>query len=255
MNALVSIITPAYNSAKFIAETIQSVQNQTHENWEMIIVDDGSSDETLAIVQAFIDKDKRIQCYKLAQNSGTGVARNFALQFANGNYIAFIDADDLWKPEKLEKQIQFMKKENLPITFSFYEQIDENGNNLKKEIRNPLEITYSKLYFCNWIGNLTGIYSVDFFGKIPISSLKKRQDWIMWLSLVIKIRKVKPVQESLAYYRIRKNSISSSKWKLIKYNYRVYKDFHKNNILIATLNTFLFLINQLFIKPRFIKTL
>ena len=105
MNALVSIITPSYNSAKFIAETIQSVQNQTYPNWEMIIVDDGSSDETESVVLNIIQKDNRIQFHKLSQNSGPGVARNFAIQQAKGNYIAFLDSDDLWKPEKLNKQL------------------------------------------------------------------------------------------------------------------------------------------------------
>ena len=255
MNALVSIITPSYNSAKFIAETIQSVQSQTYSNWEMIIVDDGSSDETENVVLSIIQKDKRIQFHKLSQNFGPGVARNFAIQQAKGNYIAFLDSDDLWKPEKLNKQLQFMEEENLPMTFSFYEQIDEQGNSLQKKITSPLEVSYSQLFYCNWIGNLTGIYSVDFFGKIPISSIKKRQDWILWLTLVKKINKVKPVPESLAYYRVRKDSVSSSKVKLIKYNYAIYRDFHGNNPLKAAFNTSLFLIHQLFIKPRFTKTI
>ena len=126
MNALVSIITPSYNSAKFIAETIQSVQNQTYKNWEMIIVDDGSSDETESVVLSIIQNDNRIQFYKLTQNSGPAVARNTGIEKAKGNYIAFLDSDDLWKPQKLEKQLLFMEEENLPMTFSFYEQIDEN---------------------------------------------------------------------------------------------------------------------------------
>ena len=119
MKALVSIITPAYNSAKFIAETIQSVQNQTYENWEMLIVDDGSTDKTEAIVLSFVNKDKRIQFHKLKQNSGAGVARNTAIEKVNGNYIAFLDSDDLWKPEKLQKQLLFMEANNLHLTFSF----------------------------------------------------------------------------------------------------------------------------------------
>ena len=255
MNALVSIITPSYNSAKFIAETIQSVQNQTYPNWEMIIVDDGSSDETENVVLSIIQNDNRIQFHKLTQNSGPAVARNTGIEKAKGNYIAFLDSDDLWKPQKLEKQLLFMEEENLPMTFSFYEQIDENGNSLNKQITSPLEVSYSKLFYCNWIGNLTGIYSVDFFGKIPISNIKKRQDWILWLTLVKKIEKVKPVAESLAFYRVRKDSISSSKVKLIKYNYFIYKDFHGNNLLKAVINTGLFLVHQLLVKPIFTKSI
>lgn len=251
MTKLVSIITPTYNAEKYISKTIESVLNQTHVNWEMILVDDCSSDATWELLTSI--KDSRIKIFKLDTNSGPGVARNFAIQQAKGNYIAFLDADDLWKPEKLEKQLQFMEDENFPITFSFYEQIDEEGNSLQKQITAPLLITYSKLFYCNWIGNLTGIYSVDFFGKVPISSVKKRQDWILWLILVKRIGMVKPVPESLAYYRVRKDSVSSSKVKLIKYNYAIYKEFHGNNPLKAAFNTGLFLIHQLLIKPRFTK--
>ncbi|AWM13675.1 glycosyl transferase [Flavobacterium sediminis] len=250
---LVSVITPTFNAEKFVAETIQSVLKQTHTHWELILVDDVSTDHTVSVLRSFAKQDTRIKVFQLAENSGPGVARNFAIQQAQGNYIAFLDADDLWKPEKLEKQLQFMEEEHLPMTFSFYEQIDEEGNSLQKEITAPLEVTYSKLFYCNWIGNLTGIYSVDFFGKIPIASIKKRQDWILWLTLVKKIGKVKPVPESLAYYRVRKNSVSSSKVKLIKYNYTIYKDFHGNNPLKAAFNTGLFLIHQLLVKPRFTK--
>ena len=251
MKALVSIITPAYNSAKFIAETIQSVQNQTYENWEMLIVDDGSTDKTEAIVLSFVNKDKRIQFHKLKQNSGAGVARNTAIEKVNGNYIAFLDSDDLWKPEKLQKQLLFMEANNLHLTFSFYDQINEEGNLLNKTITSPSIISYRMLFYCNWIGNLTGIYSVDYFGKIPISNIKKRQDWILWLTLIKKTKKAIPVRESLAYYRVRKDSISGSKLKLINYNYQVYNVFHKNNKIVAFFNLIVFLMHRLLIKPFF----
>ena len=251
MSALVSIITPAFNSAKFIAETIQSVQNQTYKNWEMIIVDDASSDATEAIVLSFIEKDNRIHFYKLASNFGAGIARDFAVQKSKGNYIAFLDSDDMWKPEKLEKQLAFMSTNKVPLTFSYYDQINATGLHLGKTITCPSFISYRKLFYCNWIGNLTGIYSVEYFGKVPISNFKKRQDWILWLTLVKKTGKIIPLQESLAYYRVRENSISSSKIKLINYNYQVYKFFHKNNKVVASLNLLVFLIHQLCIKPFF----
>ena len=188
MSALVSIITPSYNSAKFIAETIQSVQNQTYQNWEMIIVDDGSSDETEKVVLSIIQNDNRIQFHKLSQNSGAGIARNFGIERSAGRYIAFIDSDDIWKPQKLENQIDFMKKHRLPMTFSFYECIDESGNSLNKMIKAPKKISYKQLFFCNFIGNLTGIYDTYYLGKIPVSSIKKRQDWIMWLTILKRIK-------------------------------------------------------------------
>ena len=116
---LVSIITPSFNCEKFIAKTILSVQNQTYKNWEMIIVDDCSSDETVSIIKEISSQDNRIQLFQLDTNSGTGIARNTAIDKAMGKYIAFLDADDLWKPLKLELQIDFLKKYNLPFTFSF----------------------------------------------------------------------------------------------------------------------------------------
>ena len=241
MNKLVSIITPSYNSAKYIAEAIESVQNQTYTNWEMIIVDDCSSDETEQIIAPFLKKDIRIKFYKLDQNSGAGVTRNFAVEKASGNYIAFLDSDDKWKPEKLEMQLSFMEENRIPLTFSFYEQIDEGGNLLKTIVTTPQNISYKQLFYCNSIGNLTGIYSVDFFGKIPILGIKKRQDWVLWLTLVKKSGRIKPISECLAYYRVREDSVSSSKIKLLKHNFMVYKDYHKQNIILALCSMFIFL--------------
>lgn len=251
MSNLVSIITPSFNSCNYIFQTIHSVLNQTYQNWELLIVDDCSTDETYSIILDFATQDARIKVFQLEKNSGAGVARNFAIQQATGNYIAFLDADDLWKPEKLEKQISFMETQRIPFTFSFYETIDEAGNLRNETITTPEKISYKQLYYCNWIGNLTGIYSVDFFGKIPISSIKKRQDWMMWLQIVKQIQTAIPVPESLAYYRVRQDSISSSKWKLIQYNFKVYKNFHQRNFFLACFDTMRFLYVQLVIKPKF----
>ena len=253
MSSLVSIITPCFNSEKYISQAIQSVISQTHENWELLLVDDCSSDETFAILLNFTSQDARIKAFKLDNNSGAGVARNFAIQQVQGNYIAFLDADDLWKPEKLEKQLNFMQTQNIPFTFSFYETIDETGNFRNEILTTPSKITYKQLYFCNWIGNLTGIYSVDFFGKIPISPIKKRQDWMLWLQIVKQIKTASPVLESLAYYRVREDSISASKWKLIKYNFKVYRNFHQRNFISACFDTMQFLFVQLVIKPKYKK--
>lgn len=251
MNALVSIITPCFNSEKYISQAIQSVLNQTHQEWELLLVDDCSSDETFSIISNFASQDNRIKAFKLDENSGAGVARNFAIQKASGNYIAFLDADDLWKSEKLEKQLHFMHTQNIPFTFSFYETIDEVGNLRNETITTPSKIKYQQLYYCNWIGNLTGIYSVDFFGKIPIAPIKKRQDWMMWLQIVKQIQIAIPVPESLAFYRVREDSISASKWKLIQYNFKVYRDFHKRNFISACFDTLQFLYVQLVIKPKY----
>jgi len=252
-NPLVSILIPTFNSEKFISEAIGSVQNQSYTNWEIILVDDCSTDGTLRLVTEMAQKDNRIQFSRLNNNAGTGVARNRALASAKGKYIAFLDADDLWKPEKLKKQIDFMRSNNLPFTFSFYECIDEDGKSLNKRVEAPLNLSYKQLFFCNYVGNLTGIYDVDFFGKVPISSIRKRQDWMLWLTILKKVKKAHPVPESLAFYRIRNNSISTSKFDLIQFNFAVYRHFHHLNYVVAVACMKLFLFTQLFIKPRYSK--
>lgn len=250
---LVSIITPSFNSEKFISAAIQSVQHQTYQNWEMIVVDDCSTDATVSIVKKMALEDGRIRLFQSKKNSGTGVARNTAVTKTKGAYISFLDADDLWKPQKLEKQINFLETNSLPFTFSFYDCIDEQGKTLNKRVEAPRTLSYRQLFFCNYVGNLTGIYEVNYFGKISISSLRKRQDWTHWLTILKKIKKAHPVPESLAYYRIRENSISASKWDLLQHNFAVYRRFHHCNSLVASLCMIGFLFTQLLIKPCYSK--
>lgn len=250
---LVSIIIPTYNCEKFIGEAIKSVQNQTYRNWEIILVDDASTDNTLAIITKFSESDNRIKINQLDKNSGNGFARNVALQNASGRYIAFLDGDDLWSSSKLEKQIAFLKTHQLPFTFSFYDCIDEEGNNLYRRVEAPLDLSYNQLFYCNYIGNLTAIYDTDFFGKIKIEATQKRQDWRLWLTILKQIKTTKPIPESLAFYRIRKDSMSSSKFKLIRHNFSVYREFHGHNLVFSILLMTRFLFTQLAVKPRYIK--
>ncbi len=249
---LVSIVTPAFNSAKFIAETIQSVQRQTYENWEMIIIDDFSTDETISIINSF-SADSRVKLFQLEKNSGAGIARQKAVDLAQGNFIAFLDADDLWFPEKLSKQINFMQINNLPFTFSYYNCINEEGKSLHKNVKAPQTLTFRQLFWRNHIGNLTGIYSVDFFGKISISHFRKRQDWMMWLTILKKIKTAQPVPEVLASYRLRESSVSSSKISLLKHNYNVYRRFHKLSAVESVFCMMVFLYIHFFLKAKYIE--
>jgi teichuronic acid biosynthesis glycosyltransferase TuaG len=221
----------------------------------MILVDDASTDETVKIISDFAEKDSRIKLFKLEKNSGNGFARNIALEKAVGKYIAYLDADDLWFPNKLEKQIEFLEENNLHFTFSFYDCIDEEGNSLNRRVEAPINLTYDELFFCNYVGNLTAIYDADYFGKIVIEATQKRQDWRLWLTILKQIQVTKPVPEPLAFYRIRKDSISSSKFKLIKHNFGVYREFHGFNFMFSVLLMTRFLFTQLIIKPRYIKKL
>ncbi|AOC94699.1 Putative teichuronic acid biosynthesis glycosyltransferase TuaG [Flavobacterium anhuiense] len=253
MNDLVSILTPTYNTEKFIRATLESVQNQTYQNWEMILVDDASTDKTVSIIEEFAQNDSRVKLFKLPENRGNGFARNAALEKATGKYIAYLDADDLWFSEKLEKQIQFLKMNNQPFTFSYYDSIDEEGNNLSRRVESPNPLTYKELFFCNYVGNLTAIYDADYFGKIILETTQKRQDWRIWLTILKQIKIAKPVPEPLAFYRIRKNSVSSSKFKLIKHNFGVYREFHGYNLVFSVLLMMRFLFTQLIIKRKYIK--
>lgn len=230
MNALVSIITPAYNSAKFIAETIQSVQNQTHENWEMIIVDDGSSDETVAIVQAFIDEDKRIQCYKLAQNSGTGVARNFAIEKAKGAFMTFIDADDIWFPNFIENSIKTIEKTGVSFVFSSYKRSNESLEFVYSDFIVPEKVTYTDILKSNSISCLTAFVDIKTLGKKYMPLIRKRQDMGLWLNYLKVIPFAYGIQETQAIYRIRENSLSRKKSDLIYYQWQFYRAVEQLNI-------------------------
>ncbi|ACM93540.1 teichuronic acid biosynthesis [Nautilia profundicola AmH] len=229
MHDLVSIITPSYNSEKFISKTIVSVLNQTYRNLEMIIVDDCSPDNSNEIIEEYIKKDKRIKLIKLDKNSGPAVARNTAIKEAKGRYIAFLDADDLWIPEKLERQINFMKENDLSFTYSAYDLIDENDNNIGDFIP-PKEIDYKSLLKTNPIGCLTAIYDAKKLGKIYMPNILKRQDYGLWLKILKQIESTKGMQEKLAIYRIRKNSVSSNKLKAAKYQWKIYREVEKLNI-------------------------
>ncbi|HLN95647.1 MAG TPA: glycosyltransferase [Flavobacterium sp.] len=250
---LVSVITPAYNSERFLADAIRSVQSQTHPDWEMVVVDDASSDNTPNIARAFAEQDRRVRFIRLENNQGAGAARQTALDAAKGRYIAFLDADDVWKPQKLERQLAFMNEHGQSFAFSFYEWMEEDGRPAGKTITAPAPLSYRQLFFCNFVGNLTGIYDTHYFGKIPFSTIRKRQDWMIWLTVLKRIRSASPVPESLAFYRLRSDSISSSKVGMLRYNFAVYRQFHRLHLVTALGCMALFLFTQLLVKPRFVK--
>lgn len=240
-----------FNSETFISETINSVVNQTYKNWELILVDDSSTDKTLQIVQPFLNKYPNISIIKNEKNVGAAISRNQAILKANGDYIAFLDADDVWKPEKLEKQITFMKDKNCDVSYSSYQLINEQGKPLNKTIQALPVLTYQKLLKSNYIGNLTGIYNTQALGKITSPNLRKRQDWLLWLSALKKSGKpAKGIPKSLAYYRVRKDSMSSNKWNLLKHNYWVYKKGLGFSTLKAIMYLMRFLIEHFFVKSR-----
>lgn len=220
----VSIITPSYKSERFISQTIDSVLSQTYQNWEMIIVDDVSPDDSNIIIEEYCKKDNRIKLIKLEKNSGPAVARNRAIEEAKGRYIAFLDADDLWKPNKLEMQIKFMEEKDCALSYSTYETMSEEGVLQNKYINPPLRISYKDLLKSNYIGCLTAMYDTQKVGKVYMPLIKKRQDYGLWLKILRKTDFAHGIDESLAAYRIMSNSVSSNKFKLLKFNYKLFRE-------------------------------
>ena len=212
VDGLVSIIMPSWNTERFIAETIQSVIDQTYTNWELLIVDDCSSDNTDNVVASF--KDNRIKYFHNEKNSGAALTRNKALREAQGEWIAFLDSDDLWMPEKLEHQIEFMKKNGYSLSFTEYEKVDEESKPLNIYVSGPKKVSKHKIYNYDYIGQLTMMYSAKEFGLIQIKDIKKNNDYAIRLQLYKKPETFAYLlEENLAKYRVRKVSISHDKFR------------------------------------------
>lgn len=219
MKELVSIITPSYNSSRFIAGAITSVLAQNYQNWEMIIVDDYSVDDSNKIIEQFVQKDSRIKLIKLGINSGPANARNIGLEYAVGQYIAFLDSDDIWFPMKLEKQINFIQKNNLALTFSSYEIIDCT-NVLIGRVKAPLKLTYNEELKGNSIGNLTAIYDQVKLGKRKFKQIG-HEDYLFWLGMMQELHETAGMPETLAQYRIH-SSISSNKLRAAIWTWNIF---------------------------------
>ena len=232
---LVSIIMPSYNTGKFIKETINSVIAQTYSNWELIIIDDCSTDNTDEIVKSI--NDNRIIYLKNETNSGAAISRNKALREAKGRWIAFWDSDDLWKNDKLEKQIKFMKENNCYFSYTNYIEIDENGNINGKRVTGPKKITKTGMFNYCWPGCLTVMYDANKIGLIQIEDIKKNNDYAMWLK-VCKKADCYLLSEDLAMYRKRSGSISNHSYmSLIKWHYKLYREAEHQNIIYSLFNT------------------
>ena len=230
MDKLVSIITPTYNCGKFIARTIDSVLSQTYTNWEMIIVDDCSKDDTKEVIEKYMENDSRIKYECLENNSGAAVARTRAMELATGSYMAFLDSDDIWKPEKLEKQLKFMVENDINFSCTEYEQIDEEDNKLGRVIKVVKKTNYNRLLLDCPVGNSTVMYNVEKMGKFEVPNIRKRNDDALWLQMLKKEKYIVGMHEVLMEYRIRQNSISSNKFNLIKYHWKLYREIEHLNV-------------------------
>jgi teichuronic acid biosynthesis glycosyltransferase TuaG len=221
-----SIITPTHNSAAYIRDTLDAILAQTYEDWELLITDDASADYTCQIVEEYMKKDPRISLYRLSKNCGAAVARNESIKHASGRFIAFCDSDDVWTPDKLEKQIAFMTENGHAFTFAPYHIIDEAGN-LLDTTQTRDKVSYNDILLTCDIGCLTAVYDTDKLGKVYMPLIRKRQDYALWLRLLKVIEHAHSYPEPLGYYRLRRHSISSNKFKAIWYIWKVYRGVEK----------------------------
>lgn len=213
---LVSIITPVYNSLPFLHSTAQSVLNQTCKDWEWCITDDCSTDGSWDAVHQLAQADKRIRPFRFSRNSGSGVARNNAIKRASGRFIAFLDSDDVWCEQKLERHIKFMLENAALFSHTSYGYIDESGNRIKSTFRvSSHPVTYRHLLKRTEISCLTAVYDAEKIGKFYMSSHKLKQDYALWLAILKSGINSIPLDEELAYYRQRKGSVTSDKRNLI----------------------------------------
>ena len=226
----VSIVTPAYNAERFIHEAIESVINQTYSNWEMIIVDDCSTDETTDIVKNYQQKDDRIKLIELEENSGSAVARNTAMDHATGRYLAFLDSDDLWTPEKLDKQLKFMVDNDIAFSFTRYVRMQEDGTLTRGISEAPKQIGYEDLMKQCIIGCLTVMLDKEKIGHLRMINIRTRQDYAFWLTITRKGFPAYGIPEVLAKYRLVENSISSNKIKAAKQNWHLYRHIEKHSL-------------------------
>ena len=223
---LVSIVMPNYNGAPYIRETVESVLAQNYENWELLFVDDCSTDNSMEIIRSF--SDERIHIFSTGTNSGAARARNVAIEKATGKYIAFLDSDDLWLPEKLSRQLAFMEENRYVFTFGEYKVIDETGKQVARYCPRLDSCTYKDVLRHNYIGCLTAIYNAEALGKVYMpEDAVKREDVACWLAILKKTERAYCLHEILAHYKLHAGSVSSNKLKMMKYQWDTYRKVEK----------------------------
>ena len=251
---IVSIIMPSYNCGEYVEETIRSVQAQTYKNWEIIFVDDCSTDETIRKVSSLSDKDSRIHIFQNNTNLGAAVSRNNALREAKGKWIAFLDSDDLWEPEKLEKQVKFMEENGYAFSYTGYQEIDSEGTLTGVMVSGPKHVTKAEMFAFCWPGCLTVMYDANEIGLLQIEDIKKNNDYAMWLKVCQKADCYLLPEVLAKYRRGRSGSVSSHGiTTMIGWHYKLWHESEKKNVVVAAYYTCLNLICGLYKKIRYVK--
>lgn len=251
---LVSIIMPSYNCGEYVKDTIRSVQAQTYQNWEIIFMDDCSSDDTISIVTKLREEDSRIRLFQNKINSGAAVSRNNALREAKGHWIAFLDSDDLWEPTKLEKQLRFMEENGYAFSYTEYQEMNAGGNLTGVTISGPKHVTKRGMYNFCWPGCLTVMYDREKIGLIQIEDIKKNNDYAMWLK-VCKKADCYLLPDVLAKYRRgRAGSVSTHGIvTMIEWHYKLWHEAEKKNAVASLWLTGVNLVFGFYKKMRYVK--
>ena len=233
---MVSIITPSHNSSLHIAQTIESVLTQTYEQWEMIIADDASTDSTPRIVKEYAQKDTRIRLIPMELHSGAAEARNTALRDARGRYIAFLDSDDLWHPQKLERQIEFMQDNGYAFTFTNYQRIKGKRGKKLNVVQVPEQINYSKYLKNTIIGTLTVLIDRQQTGKLEMPDIRSSHDMALWCDIMKRGFKAYGLRETLASYRVMAGSNTARKIRAARDVWKVYRKIERLTLGPAVVN-------------------
>ncbi len=229
---LISIIVPVYNAEHFLADTIKTVQDQTYQNWEMILVDDYSKDNSIKVIQKAMKKDKRIKLFCQKQNGGAALARNRGIMEASGDYICFLDADDLWHKDKLQKQLNFMKENKCAFSFTGYQFVNVYGIKNGKKVWVPKKISYKDALKNTTISTITTMFNMYIIDKKDIMMPNvKSEDTATWWQVLKKVNYAYSINEILSYYRRSKNTSSSNKIKAVKQTWNLYRNVEKFNII------------------------
>ncbi|RHJ54933.1 glycosyltransferase family 2 protein [Bacteroides sp. AM10-21B] len=227
MNKTVSVIMPVYNAEKYVAFAINSVLAQSYSNWELLVVDDCSTDLSVTLVSDYVKKDNRIRLFHTDKASGSPCEpRNVGIRNAQGRYIAFLDSDDVWLPNKLSEQLRWFDDGRTAIVYSNYEKISEEGVRAGRIVTAPQQVSYKELLKGNVIGNLTGMYDVEKVGKVYCRKIH-HEDYVLWLSILKKGYIAKNTNAVHALYRVRKQSVSANKLAVVSWQWNIYRNVEK----------------------------
>lgn len=229
----VSVVMPAYNAMSSIERSIDSVLAQTHRDLELLVIDDGSSDGTAALIARYAKIDPRVRPLLQAGNIGVAAARNAGIAAASGRYIAFLDSDDWWHPRKLELSLAGMRKAGERVSYSGFRRVGEDGRVLSN-VHPPAAVTHADMLRSNFIGNLTGLYDRSLGDHAFVRM--GHEDYVFWLEMVRRAGRAIRIDhdEPLAFYLVRKQSVSSNKLRAAQWQWRIYRDVEKMGVLRAS---------------------